>query len=261
MKKNRVFLALVVLGVVLTILCLVLVSSALGLFGPKETTETTATSTAATTISTTAITTVTTIPTTIENTSGNLVLREDALGTVSDAKFTNNHFGFEITLPSDWYVTNREEMNQLTKNTQTAVLGTGTEGEKIDLDSFELLPMLYAFKHPLTYTDGPNPSIVINAENLIGQEGTVKNSTEYLNLSKAMLTNQESTYEFSDITTATFGGQEFSHMLIVAEISGIQVTQAIYATLIDGFAIDIVLTYFSEEDKVELDAVMETIQF
>lgn len=174
-------------------------------------------------------------------------------GKVENAVYKNSYFKFSIDLPSNWeFLTQKESQNLLDaesadKNmqTQTSVnLLTALEDEKLNPNADFLA----------------NLSII--AENLKGSD-RVKNGTDYLMLTRKALDDKGIKHEYPDKGSMTekINGTEFSTMRVNTVEPGLTFSQKFYTTIVNGYALTFIQSYVNENQLVELDKTMQSLEF
>lgn len=185
----------------------------------------------------------------------------EAVGTMTDGHYQNVHFGFSMDVPASWHVATNDEVNTLTANALKSL--TDSAAANANLVGFamnQVIPLMYAFKHPLDYKEGPNASLVVNGEYL-GENADVE-GTKYLDIFRARLETQAD-YNFtcSAIRSEKLGGADFSCVDITGEVKGIRMYQTLYWKMEDGYSLNFILTWFLDADKTELADTLKTVSF
>lgn len=190
---------------------------------------------------------------------GQAIDADTALGTLSGSKYTNDFFGFSITFPKDWYIASRDDLIAI--NNLSADLINKESGNKIDLSAQQILPLfLSSTKDPLK-EPGSNPSINANAENLSAAAGTIKAPKDYINLFQQTVKSQGFDMTFGEVQSITVDGVEFAKIDTVLNMSGVKVTQTVFAAIKNGYALNCIMTYYSDNDKKTLEDIFNTLDF
>jgi|GEM_PF-672726 len=179
-------------------------------------------------------------------------------GTVEGNTYVNKHFGFSLPIPEGWYIASREEFAQML-SVFAGYLGSG-EGETVDLEAEQIIPLLFASVYPLDYSDGTNPYISIMARN-ISKYAFVKDARIFLNLQAQVLKSQDMGFSFGDVEAVSIGGQELARIKGVQDFLGVSINQDIYAFLKDEFVVLFTLSSFNGDEARLLEDVMKGVTF
>ncbi len=188
--------------------------------------------------------------------------KEVTLGSLDGEKYTNDYFGIEITVPEEWTKLDAQQQQELMNLGQEAIAGDDEKlNKQLDLAEEKVLNFMIAFKYPLDEVHTVNPSIACNAEKLSFLQG-IKNGEEYLEMSKELLAKAQIPYEFDeDIYTENLGGQQFSVLKVNIDAGAIKLYQKYYTKIIDGYAFNIIVTYSDEEEKEEVEEMLNSVKF
>lgn len=189
--------------------------------------------------------------------------KEITLGKMDGKTYTNEYFGLTYTIPDSWAIATDEEKATLTKAGQEAVANGDEKLKKqLDLSKEKALNLVFAFKHPLSYAEGFNPNFFCIAENLsIANSLSIKSGADYLTASKELMKKSGIPYVFKDLTSEKLGGKNFDVMEVNIDIQGIQIHQKYYSTIIDGYALNFISSYSTDEELNEINKISETIKF
>lgn len=185
-----------------------------------------------------------------------------SMGEMNDGTYTNDYFGLTFSVPEDWTILSQEEMLEITKEGNKLIAGDDeSKEEMLDLAKVKVLNLASAYKHELGYLDGYNPNIACIGENLSLAGLVIKTGEDYLNATKEVLEGTDLSIEFKDIVTETLGSKEFDVLQSEIDLGVIVVTQKMYATIIDGYALFFTISYADDEQKAELEDILDTITF
>lgn len=184
-------------------------------------------------------------------------------GIVANGRYTNRFFGIEMTLPQDWVVQSREQvdrMNQLGKD-----LFTGDDAKLkavVKASQVNSATLLTLFKYekgsPVTY----NANMLIIAENIKNLPG-IKSGKDYLFQAHRVLEMGQFKYDHvdSEFAKETINGIEFYKMNAEVTYMGIKITQTYYSTVINKFAFSFIISYASDEQKNELIYSLNSLKY
>ena len=184
------------------------------------------------------------------------------MGTLDGTKYTNEYFGLELNVPESWHIATEEEKAAITQAGQEAIAENNEDlAKKLDLSKEKTLNLLISFKHPLTH-QGTNPNVIIMAENL-GLLGSVavKTGKDYLELTKTSMEQTGMGYTFSETTTEKLGGKDFDALVATINAGTITVAQKYYVAIIDGYALTLITSSYSDEETADIKGFMDNITF
>jgi len=188
------------------------------------------------------------------------------MGKMSGNTYTNDYFGLTLEMPAGWTILD-EETKKLVMGMGSEILADGdaAKQKQLDLAQEKTLPLSIAFKHPLTYTSGPNPNIICMAEQvsklqlLMG----IKTGADYIEAMKASLAEAPMEYTFGDeILTELVDGKTFYVLDVSADV-GVKIYQKYYAALVDEdrYVLSFVLSYTNDEEQAEVASVLSSVKF
>jgi len=183
------------------------------------------------------------------------------LGSVKDNVYINNFFSVTVKIPESWYIQSADQNKETMERGQQLI---NDENLKAQLKVFEdnSAALLGVFKYepgsPVDY----NPSFAICSENISRVPG-IKNGKDYFYFVKKILQQSQIVYDEInyDLEPVLLGGKEFNIMSAKASSMGLSVRQTYYARKIGSFAFCIILSYGTDEQKAELEALLNTIEF
>ncbi len=184
-------------------------------------------------------------------------------GNTVDNIYSNAYFDMKIPLNKGWYITPKAQMDALNKQGQSMVAGDNSNLEKaLEANSVRSASLLYLYKYELGAAVTFNPSLLVIAEN-VKQFPDVKSGKDYLFHTENLLT--QTTMDFNVIDRSksrTLGGNTFSsmHMDMVAT-NDLIVKQEYMSRIEKGFALNFIISYINEEQKLELEQMLERIEF
>ena len=183
-------------------------------------------------------------------------------GKIDNGVYTNNYFDFEIPVPRDWAVQNKEQVEQLQKTGEELVSEGNKElGAKIKAADVRTAILLTVFKNKTdSVTEKFNSSFIILSENLGGMP--IKKGSEYLSHSKEIMQQSNMSYQFApSYATEKIGNRDFDRMDVSLGGQTPNVHQSYYSLIDRDFALSVIISYEDEEQKAELKKIINTIKF
>jgi hypothetical protein len=183
-------------------------------------------------------------------------------GKIENGVYANGYFDFEIPVPSNWAVQNKEQVQQLQKNGEELVSGNNKElGAKIKAADVRTAILLTVFKNKTdAVTDKFNSSFIILSENLGGMP--IKKGSDYLAHAKEIMQQSNMSYQFApDYSTEKIGNKEFDRMDVALNGQPENVQQSYYSIIDRNFALSIIISYGDDEQKAELKNIINKIKF
>jgi len=177
--------------------------------------------------------------------------------------YHNDYLGFQITIPAEWSIQDREITDEKMRIGKKIAAG-GDEAVQASLEASETrtVNLVTAFQHlqgaPVNY----NSSISCVAEGVAHLPG-IKTGGDYLFHAKRVLQGGLVPCAFPrEVYTETVAGVEF-HVL-TAEMALEQtkiIKQDYYATLRKGYTLLLILSYSTDEQKQALRDILTTVRF
>ena len=183
-------------------------------------------------------------------------------GKIEKGVYTNNYFDFEIPVPLNWTVQNKDQVQQLQKTGEELVSGNNKElGAKIKAADVRTAILLTVFKNKTdAVTDKFNSSFIILSENLGGMP--IKKGRDYLAHAKEIMQQSNMSYQFApDYSTEKIGNKEFDRMDVALNGQPENVQQSYYSVIDRNFALSIIISYGDDEQKAELKNIISKIKF
>lgn len=184
-------------------------------------------------------------------------------GSVENSTYKNSYFNFEMNLPPTWVVQSKEQTEMIVETGKKIAAGDN-ENLKTMIKASEVNSayLLTVFKHELGTAVPYNPNIMILAENLKMSPG-VKKGNDYLYHASRILKQSQVNYNHIDSTfdKLNFDNKEFYIMNAILNHPNLELKQSYYTTIINGFALSFVISYASDEQKKELNSILESIKF
>lgn len=184
-------------------------------------------------------------------------------GKVENGQYTNSYFGMTIDLPDTWVVQNEEEKAAMMEMGKDLVAGEDQNLKAIiEASEVNTANLLTMFKYEVGSPKGYNPNFLVIAENLKNSPG-VKTAKDYLFHARKLMERSNIDYDFGDgkIEKVIINDQEFYVMRPTIYYMGIEIHQAYYCTLVNGFSLGFSMSYMEEENRLIQEKIMNTVKF
>ncbi len=187
---------------------------------------------------------------------------EIGFGSVEDSVYHNEFFGLSIDVPEEWNIQNQETLKQLTKQSSEIVAGDDKNLKAvIDAAELQTVQLLAAFKYPVGKPVPFNPNILCIAERVSTLPG-IERGNDYHFHTKRLLESSDVIVSFpEENSTVQLGGMDFDVMTIHINVAGTTVRQKQFAAIIKGYALVINVSYSTDDEESEVEAVLDTVRF
>ncbi len=175
-------------------------------------------------------------------------------GQVENGKYLNSYFNFEITLPPNWIVQTKEQMDNMTKRGSDLIAGDDAKLKAtLKASQVNVANLLSASQFEKGAAVEYNPGMVIIAENVKAAPG-IKLGKDYLFQSRRILEQSQFKYDYIDkeFLKETVGGMDFYKMNAEITYLGLIIKQIYYSTILDGFSLNIIVSFINTEQQDEL---------
>ena len=179
-------------------------------------------------------------------------------GNVINNKYQNLFFDFEMDIPDNW--------NAVVQNQEDDQLEQDQENDKseeiVRVTEIDLANLIMIFK----YKDGSdvefNPSIIVVAER-INNPSTVQTEADYLKASADYLKKSKTHYDHIDdsFEKIEINGSTFSIMNVFSNAPTLKIEQNHYTLIKNGFALTFILNSSNNEQKTELEKIIQSVNF
>ncbi|KGO93401.1 hypothetical protein [Flavobacterium subsaxonicum] len=184
-------------------------------------------------------------------------------GAVKNNRYTNRFFDIQIAIPQNWVVQTQEQSKELMKEGAEFVAGDN-EKMKAAIKASEVnsASLLTVFQYKEGIAEIFNPSFMLVAESLKRAPG-VRSGEDYLSQSRKLLLSGQVQYKHIDenFKKVRVNGWEFYAMNLAIEMEGVSIYQTYMATVKDGFALCFIYSYNDEEQKAQLEKVVQSIDY
>jgi hypothetical protein len=184
-------------------------------------------------------------------------------GKVENNIYTNNYFGFEMPIPADWFIQNKEQNESMMQTGKEMVAGDN-ENLRAVFDASEINSafLLSVFKYEQGAAVDFNPSISILTENITNYPG-IKTGADYLYNTGRVLAQSQVKYDNIDKEFAkeVISATDFYTMHAEMKYLGLSIKQVYFSTILKGFSFNVIITYVDDEQKDELISLINSMKF
>ena len=184
-------------------------------------------------------------------------------GTVENSVYSNTYFEFTMDVPDQWIVQSKEQNEQLMETGEKLIAGDDKSMKAaLNASDVNVANLLTVFKYETGSPVDFNPSYMFIAENVMKAPG-VKTGSDYFFNARKILEQSQTPYKHIDeeYSTKNLGGKDFYVMNTEIEYMGISIYQAYYCRVDNGFALNLIISYSTDDEKDELEKIVESISF
>ena len=184
-------------------------------------------------------------------------------GQVKNDIYYNSFFGLEVNLPPNWSIRTKEQLQNLAESGKKLVASDDknmkTIVNAIDVDNAILLGVSeYEVGTAVKY----NPSLMLSVENLKNSPG-IKTGSDYLFHCRKLLKQSQIQYDYIDevFKKEVINNQDFYVMNASINVMELNISQIYYATIRNGFCLNVVISFIDDEQKNDLDKIVQSMNF
>jgi hypothetical protein len=185
----------------------------------------------------------------------------EAMGKYENGVYSNEYFGMTAVIQGGWNVSEGAQMMQ---DAKTSVLAAPVDDEtrkQMQTSIDNTVYLIFANKYPAGFI-GTNPSITIAAEYLpYSANIVVKSGADYLKALQNNMARQNAELQFDSIQPETIDTWEFYSIEASLQGQGTVQYRKYYAILYKGYALVINTAWQTDEEKKELDQMVDSIRF
>jgi len=184
-------------------------------------------------------------------------------GKVENNIYSNSFFNFEITLPSDWVVQSKEQTENLVEAGKKIVAGDDSNLKAvIKAAEINTAYLLTLFQYEIGSAVEYNPSLMLIAENVKLAPG-IKTGGDYLFQTRKLMKQSQIQYNHidEDFENVKINGQEFHRMNLDLNHIGLHIKQSYYSTIYNNFALSIIVSHVTDDQKEDLEKVLNSLDF
>lgn len=176
--------------------------------------------------------------------------------------YRNEYFGMTAEVPVEWYICDRETINRVNETGKQIIAGDDENMRAIiDASNLVTVNLFQAFEYPVGAPVPFNSSIVSVAEKVEQYPG-IKSGNDYLYHVKRNLESSKIDVTILDDTKSkVIDGLEFNEMSIELRMSGVVAKQKYYVTILNNYALCIIVSYDNDEHESALASIIDTIKF
>lgn len=183
-------------------------------------------------------------------------------GNIERNIYMNKYFGIEMSLPQDWIVQSREQIDNIMKTGKNLAAGDDAKMKAIfkasEVNSANLLAV---YKYEIGSAVDYNPNMAMIAENIKNFPG-IKSGKDYLFHARKFMEQSQFKYDSldSEFTKENINGIEFYKMNAEINYMKIKIKQVYYSTVAQQFCLSFIISYISDEQKPELINSLNTLK-
>ncbi|MBN1501823.1 MAG: hypothetical protein JW982_16820 [Spirochaetes bacterium] len=184
-------------------------------------------------------------------------------GSIDSNIYKNSFFSLTASIPEKWFVQSKETTQMLIEKGKDIVAGDDENMKAVirasDVNTAYLLTV---FQNELGTPVEYNASFMIMAENLKLYPG-IKTGKDYLFSARRLMNQSQIKYDHldEDFEKRSIGGKEFYLMNALIKYAGLDIKQTYYCTTLNGFALNVIISYVTDEQKAILDKFVSSIRF
>jgi len=184
-------------------------------------------------------------------------------GNVENNVYSNSYFGFTVDVPEQWIVQSKEQNEQLMNLGKEMIAGDDKSMKAVlNASEVNVANLLTVFKYELGSPVDYNPSYMLIGENVMKAPG-VKTGSDYFFNARRIMQQSQTPYKHIDeeYTLKNLGGKDFYVMNTEIEYMGVSIYQAYYSRIDNGFALIMIISYTTDDEKDELENVIGSLSF
>lgn len=184
-------------------------------------------------------------------------------GHVENNKYVNSYFDFEMTIPTNWIIQTKDEMDHLAKTGTELFTGDNSKLKAVvKATEINTANLLVAFQYERGASVEYNPSLMLIAENIMNAPG-IKTGSDYLFQSRKLLEQSQFKCDYIDKEFAKemINGTEFYKMNTEINYMGLKIKQLYYSTIVDRFSFSVIISYIDDQQKLDLLKSINSMKF
>ena len=176
--------------------------------------------------------------------------------------YHNDYLAFEITIPAEWSIQDRETARKMMRTGEKMMAGGDADVQAaLEAGESRTVNLFTAFKYPYGSPVEHNPSINCVAEGVSHLPG-IRTGGDYLFHAKRLLQAGQVRFAFPrEVYTETVGGVEFHVLAAELLLPTKTVKQEYFATVRKGYTLLLILAYSTDEEKAALRSILDTVKF
>jgi hypothetical protein len=194
---------------------------------------------------------------------GSAVVAELGRGTLTGHKYTNDYFKLTVDLPEQWYVQSQEEAEQLQQVGSQVATGKGSNPnlkKAMAAAQAKTLTLVAAFQQKPGTPIPFNANVMVLAERVNHMPG-IRSGADYCEQLKKALSMTALKYVFEPVEPGHKIGSMSAYCLpLHANFGGIEVKQRCYATRYKDYALAVILSYATDEQRKITEGIVANIK-
>jgi hypothetical protein len=179
------------------------------------------------------------------------------LGSVTNSVYRNGYFGLTIRIPLGWHIVDAKAQRiQIKAGLSNVAADEDNLKSMVKIADLQIVSLVAALKYPLG-TPTNNPSIAVAAEKV----RSTRSGREYLLNTKQLLQSGRVPVAFPrEIYSEKLGNVAFD-VLDISRPVDLKLLQRQYARVMKGYALDIAVSFDSNEEEQVVMAALKSMRF
>ena len=189
--------------------------------------------------------------------------KSPADGGVAGGEYTNSFFGFALPIPNGWSVAPQEALNATVKMGSEMLTESADKRVKAALKAAEKKThnLMLMSEHPLGAAVPFNANIIGVAE-LVRHTPGVKTGADYLfHMRNVLKMSNVGLQSRGEPKETQLGKRTFYHEQYYSGTTSPSVEQAYYVTVLDGYALALIVSAASQDDLPRVEATLKDLRF
>lgn len=184
-------------------------------------------------------------------------------GTFKAGSYSNSFFNLMLKIPDSWHVLDLESRLEIMKRGGKIIAGDNKSLKAaIKAADLKSINLLTAYEHPPGAAVSTNPGLMLIAEKVKHAPGIKRGSDYHFHAKKLLKMSRMKISYPQEIYEKTIDGVSFDIMETEVTMGpGIVIRQRQYATIMNGYALLLALTYQDETGLGQLEEIVETLTF
>ncbi len=179
-------------------------------------------------------------------------------GVLEGRTYTNNFFGFSVSLPRDWIIADAQRRDSIVEETKSKITSDDKEKKEMAEASIARSANLLSLTK-LPPGEPRNASLMLIAERI--PSPSIKNGVDVIHSMEEVTKNTNFTLEFQGpIQTQQIGTSEFAVAVMKNSSPYGVVMQKVYMTVKNGYALEFFFTYIDAADLSAFDSIVKTMK-
>ena len=178
----------------------------------------------------------------------------DFMGVVVGQKYTNEYFGFDFLIPSEFTILDSAEATMYSNVGAAGIKSDSNKTKQIDLAMTKQATFILVFEKAVGTPGNAGLEIVV-----IKQAAGVT-AKMALTASVALATSSPR-FKLTKSLPATFGGQRFAGARIDGQVGDVKIRQELYVIIRRGYSVHMAITYQTEDSRKNMMKMMNSLKF